>query len=330
MCNNETITVIVPIYNRAKYLDACLESIRKQTYENLEIILIDDGSTDDSPALCDAYAEKDRRIRVIHKENGGLSSARNAGIECASGQWLSFIDSDDSINLNFYSEMLKVALRDQCDIVQCEMERVSGQRLESALPAYEKKVFGSVEALTLFYGSKYTVFKSSCNKLFRRSIFQSVRYPVGRIFEDRWAANEIYYGAERVAYLTCPMYYYTINETGIMHSSASVKNYDTCLLYLEHYRFYQEKGEEYLASLAIRQFIISLLNVRYTFKRYSDIYMAEKEHLQKLYRDNAKKMWKSKHIPAMQKVVLSGVWHNIWLYFLTRDTLDVIVSMKKR
>lgn len=326
----DKVSVIVPIYNRENFLDKCLNTIINQTYKNLEIILVDDGSEDNSLEICKKYEQIDKRVKVIHKINGGLSSARNAGIEASTGDWISFIDSDDSINLNFYYVLLEVAYNEECDIVQCEMQSVHEQRTDAELLEYKTEIFGKQEALQIFYNGKYTVFKSSCNKIFRKELFKQIRYPVGKIFEDRWIANEIYYAANRIAYITSQMYYYTINESGIMHSKATKKNYDTCLLYLEHYKFFIDKEEGVLAALAIRQFYISLLNLRYTLKRYSTIYGTERESLLVLYKSNKAKLWKAQELPIIQKIILSGAWHNVWCYFIARDFLDVVMSIKKK
>ena len=113
------ISVIVPIYNVEKYLDRCVDSIINQTYKNLEIILVDDGSPDNCPQMCDDYAKKDSRIKVVHKENGGLSDARNVGMEVATGEYVSFIDSDDYISLDFYETLLETIVDNDSDIVEC-------------------------------------------------------------------------------------------------------------------------------------------------------------------------------------------------------------------
>ena len=118
---NSLISVIVPIYNVEKYLDRCVESIINQTYKNLEIILVDDGSPDNCTQMCDDYAKKDSRIRVVHKENGGLSDARNAGMEVATGEYVSFIDSDDYISLDFYETLFQTMIDNDSDIVECSV-----------------------------------------------------------------------------------------------------------------------------------------------------------------------------------------------------------------
>ena len=130
------ISVIIPVYNAEKFLNKCLDSVIGQTYKNLEIILVDDGSQDDSGKICDEYAQKDNRIKVIHKENGGDSSARNTGLKMATGKYITTIDSDDWIELNAYEDMLKVLLEKNVDIVRCGFYKNYGEKCEEMTFVY--------------------------------------------------------------------------------------------------------------------------------------------------------------------------------------------------
>lgn len=307
------ISVIVPVYNVLNYLEKCVQTLTKQTYSNLEIILVDDGSTDGSSKLCDKIAKSDNRIKVIHKENGGLSSARNAGLDAAKGEYISFIDSDDSIHLHFYSVLLKVMNETDADIVQCEMLRVPEQKVDGGvLPEGSVIEFTAEEAIKEFYKSKITVFKSSCNKLFKRRIFQTLRYPVGKIFEDRWIAARLYSECKKVVYLNLPLYYYTVNPASIMHAKISEKHYDTCMLYIQHYDYFLEKGNMELAGMALRQFFISLLNLRYNFKRYSNIYQSNRGKLNSLFGAYRKELIKVNTVAGYEKYQF--FWHGIFSF----------------
>lgn len=327
---NYLISVIVPVYNVLNYLEKCVQTLTKQTYSNLEIILVDDGSTDGSSKLCDKIAKNDNRIKVIHKENGGLSSARNAGLDAAQGEYISFIDSDDSINLNFYNVLLKVLNETDADIVQCEMLSVPEQNVVGeALPECGVVEFTGEEAVKAFYKSKITVFKSSCNKLFKRSLFQTLRYPVGKIFEDRWIAARLYSACKKVVYLNLPLYYYTVNPDSIMHAKISEKHYDTCMLYIQHYDYFLEKGNLELAGMALRQFFISLLNLRYNFKRYSNIYHSNREKLNSLFGAYRKQLIKVNTVAGYEKIAIFLAWYFQFLYDGLRDLLDYYVSHKR-
>lgn len=327
---NQLISVIVPVYNVVNYLEKCIKTLTGQMYSNLEIILVDDGSTDGSGELCDKIAKNDNRIKVIHKENGGLSSARNAGLDVARGDYISFIDSDDSIHLHFYDLLLETLNKTGADIVQCEMVRVSEQRIVGeTLPEIDADEFTGEEAVKMFYKSKITVFKSSCNKLFKRSLFGTLRYPVGKIFEDRWIAARLYSACKKVVYLNLPLYYYTVNPTSIMHAQLSEKHYDTCMCYIEHYDYFLGKGNLELAEIALWQFFISLLNLRYNFKRYSDIYQSNKQRLSELFGKYQKQLRKAKTIAGYEKAAIFAAWYLQFLYDGVRDFLDFYVSHKR-
>ena len=181
---NELISVIIPIYNVERYLEKSIESVIGQSYKNLEIILVDDGSTDESGKMCDEIAKKDKRIKVIHKKNGGLSDARNAGIEVAKGKYLGFIDSDDYIDKYFYETLYTVLKKYNADISMCNYKKVYTDFEENnAKLEHKEQVFNSKQALRelLLFGK---IENYAWNKLYRKELFEKVRYPVGKKMED--------------------------------------------------------------------------------------------------------------------------------------------------
>lgn len=328
---NQLISVVVPVYNVLNYLEKCVQTLIKQTYTNLEIILVDDGSTDGSSKLCDEIAKNDNRIKVIHKENGGLSSARNAGLDIALGEYISFIDSDDSIHLQFYKILMNTLKETGADIVQCEILSVSEQNVseKEVLTKFDVVEFTGEEALKAFYKSKITVFKSSCNKLFKRELFQALRYPGGKIFEDRWIAARLYTACKKVVYLNLPLYYYTENPNSIMHARITEKHYDTCMLYIEHYDYFREGGNIELSEMALRQFFISLLNLRYNFKRYSNIYQSNRDILNRLFSMYRNQLMKCNTVMGYEKVAIVTAWYFQFLYNGLRDLLDFFISHRR-
>lgn len=207
----------------------CIESIQKQSYSNLEIILVDDGSTDKSGALCDNYALNDDRIKVIHKENGGLSSARNVGIEKAKGQYISFIDGDDYINQEYIQKMYRTMKTEAADLVICNFELVDSQgKHTERLSTGEKHVgdillmdmtVDSTEILNKYYsepdGFAYVV---AWNKLYTKSCFEEIRYPKGKIHEDEYVFYDIIFQLKKIVCLSEPLYYYVQREGSIMSS----------------------------------------------------------------------------------------------------------------
>ncbi|MCI7086164.1 glycosyltransferase [bacterium] len=220
---NPLISVIVPIFNVEKYLNRCVDSIINQTYENLEIILVDDGSTDGCPGICDDYAKKDSRIKVIHKENGGLSDARNAGMKTACGEYISFVDSDDWIDLQTYSLVLQKMLDTQSQIGAFNIISVSDGDFSPDL-SDKFEVFDSQTAIenTIDDIKVKTV---AWNKLYHRSVLKDLSFKVGRLNEDEFFTFYALDKADRIVYLYRQCYYYYQRPYSIM-GSYSIKRLD--------------------------------------------------------------------------------------------------------
>ena len=210
--NNNLISVIVPVYNVYGYLDKCIQSIQRQSYPNIEIILVDDGSTDGSGVKCDEYAVKDSRIKVIHKTNGGLSDARNAGIEIAAGKWFSFIDSDDYISETCLEELLTAATDNECQVSVCNMVRVYE---DGATEKFYSPVNNTV---VLNEDERFSTLKqpSVCNKLFSSDLFQDVRFPVGKYYEDTFVYHILAHRAKRIALNGKDGYFYLSRRDSIL------------------------------------------------------------------------------------------------------------------
>lgn len=206
---NDTISVIVPVYNVEPYLCRCVDSILGQTYENLEVILVDDGSPDNSGAICDAYAQKDPRVRVIHQENGGLSAARNAGIDAATGAYLAFVDSDDYLEADAYERMLSAAKKFDVPVVVAGRWDVSGKTGEKALglcPKVQEKISSEelVGRIFLWDGCD----SSACDKLFASWLFETIRFPVGMVCEDLAVMYRLILQADSASLCPTPVYNY--------------------------------------------------------------------------------------------------------------------------
>lgn len=207
------ISVIVPVYNVEKYLKQCIESIINQTYKNLEIILVDDGSTDNSGSLCDDYAAKDTRIKVIHKENGGLSDARNAGLDICTGDFIGFVDSDDWLELNMYEVMLKNILVNNCDIVSC------GHYVEyknKNYKAYFKNKIIKKSDIVKDYYAENNVFYAPWMRLYKKYIWKSLRFPKGKIYEDVFVFLDSFLEAEKIVSISDCLYHYRQRKSSTM------------------------------------------------------------------------------------------------------------------
>lgn len=193
------ISIIVPIYNVEKYLPRCIGSILNQNFEEFELILVNDGSTDNSGKICDIYAKKDKRIKVIHKKNGGVSSARNSGIRAATGEYIGFVDPDDYIDKNMYTNLYELCEENNCDIGICKL----GREIDGNLLNYnrEEKILelNKIEAMKeLFKGELYRF--SLCNKIYKRKCFKDVIFPEGRIHEDLATTYKLFANSNKAIY----------------------------------------------------------------------------------------------------------------------------------
>lgn len=213
------ISIIVPVYNVEKYLNECLESIVNQTYENLEIILVDDGSSDNSGKICDEFALKDSRIKVIHKKNGGLSSARNSGIDIANGEYLSFIDSDDMVDRNFILTLFSLIQKSSLELSSVGFKAFFKSENLDELPdkSYEKIISDEEYFKNIFIGNDD--FRcASCKFLFHKSLFENSRFPVGELYEDVAIFGEIMVRAKKVIMSDERLYFYRMRDGSIVHS----------------------------------------------------------------------------------------------------------------
>lgn len=220
------ISVIVPVYNVQEYLPRCVDSILAQTYENLEIILVDDGTKDASDKICDEYAARDARIRVIHKENGGLSSARNAGIDIAKGEYLSFVDSDDWIEPDTYAHMLGAALKYGVKLVcagRYDVKSRTGEKKKGLCPPREEVISGTELTRRIFLWEN--VDSAAWDKLYHRSLFREIRYPLGKICEDVPTTYRIALDAGKIAMCDKPVYNYFHRPGSITTASVSEKTF---------------------------------------------------------------------------------------------------------
>ena len=250
------ISVIVPVYRVEEYLERCVKSILSQTYKNLEVILVDDGSPDQCPAICDACAEKDVRVKVIHQENKGLSGARNAGIDAASGEYLAFVDSDDYVSPHFIEELYQLLQDTGCAIGQCRFSYVKGDGLveegDSAFCIYRGE-----SLMEQLYGpeEKATCFVVAWNKLYRAELFKEtgIRYPEGRIHEDEATTYRLFHEAKKLAFLDRALYGYYTENGGSITSVFSAKRLQWLTAHEERIAFLKKNGYEKLLPAAYRK-----------------------------------------------------------------------------
>ncbi len=237
------ISIIVPVYKVEQYLSRCIESILAQTFTDFELILVDDGSPDRCPQICDEYGKRDKRIKVIHKENGGLSDARNTGIDIATGEFIAFVDSDDWIVNDIYEYALKIQEQYNADIVEFRKKRVKSE--QEAIIEKEKDEKGQVilssglDMLPRIHQDKIEGNIAVWNKLFRRSIFDTLRFEVGRIYEDTLLMPHVFFIAN--IYVFCDKigyFYFQGNRNSITHRDFDEKSLDLLYAYRSNRQFF--------------------------------------------------------------------------------------------
>lgn len=248
--NNPLITIIVPIYNVEKWLPKCIDSLLVQTYENIEIILSEDGSPDGCAKICDEYAEKDTRIRVLHKENGGLSDARNAALDIANGEFITCIDSDDFVSPDYVETLYNLCRKHNCKMSVADWF-IFPMGTDPILPKREEKelFFTRNEALEdMFNQAHFDV--SACVKLYHRSLFEGVRYPKGMLFEDLQTTFKLMLKCkEGVAYCNKQIYYYMFRPGSIEGAVFSEKKMNSAIEVFNVMKSYENELAEVARAL---------------------------------------------------------------------------------
>lgn len=295
----DLISVIVPVYKVEKYLKRCVDSILAQTYPCLEVILVDDGSPDGCPAICDEYAREDRRVRVIHKENGGLSDARNAGIDAAKGNFLGFIDSDDYVHPRFYELLLQALKEEGADIAGCDVKKIyeTGTVEEEEKEAVRSEIYSGREATANLYDAQlYLKSVVIWNKLYKKELFKDVRFPKGKLHEDEFTSYRLLYQSKSVVYIDRAYYFYFQREDGIMGQKQKKISPVALEAYEQMETFFREKGEKDLLQMMMYRYLSMV-------RRYASDAVKSKDEEEvrlgryydkKFRRDYRKYIWKIK------------------------------------
>ena len=268
MKNDILISVVVPVYGTEKYLDVCLESLVRQTYGRLEIILVDDGSPDACPAICDRWAERDKRIKVIHKDNGGLSDARNCGLKETHGEYVIFIDSDDWVEENMLEVLLGNALEHDVDIVNCQFVGEADRTKSTKLPPrYPSMMKTGREGLLLLNKDKI-VTNHVWRNLFRKELLRDIAFPKGKNFEDIHVMHEIFFKSQKILFIGDVLYHYFINPDGIVKNKNEKNSRDYLEAWMRRELFLQENMPEALEEYRKHMFRCFYSEWRYAKKHY--------------------------------------------------------------
>lgn len=315
------ISVIIPVYAVEKYLSRAVDSVLAQTYTNLEIILVDDGSPDNCPAICDAYAAKEARVRVVHKENGGLSDARNAGIKIAGGDYIAFLDSDDYYAPCFIEILYKELIKADAQVALCryevteEMEVKDGPDFATVRRAYmdgetECMVYDREQMLLNQYDAicqDATYFIVAWNKLYKASLFKKVRYPEGKIHEDEATTYRIFDQITRGVYVKAPLYAYYSMPDSITRAKFHVKRLQWFDALNDRLSFFEEKGEEAAWRAAMRARADGAIRYYYPLVKYCKKERREAKRLKgyvraALYENRCKKEQQKGFLPFVTRM----------------------------
>lgn len=269
------ISIIVPVYKVEPYIHKCIDSILNQTFKDFELILVDDGSPDNCGNICDEYEKKDIRIKVIHKENGGLSSARNAGLDIAIGKYVGFVDSDDYIEKDMYEILYSICEENKCDIASCS-SIIYFPNKKVINGGHDLIIHNKKDAMkTMLEGKLYD--EVVWVKLFKRSVIGNIRFPIGKIYEDTAFTYKIIDRANKVATIGKPKYNYIKHKNSIMSNAIENVKIDAVIAYEDMYKFMEKKYPELcdLVALKLANSSMRAMNLminKENFRDYKDNY----------------------------------------------------------
>lgn len=324
----DKISVVIPVYKVEKYLDECILSIINQTYKNLEIILVDDGSPDKCGEICDNYSKIDNRIVVIHKENGGLSDARNVGIEIATGNYISFIDSDDYVNLKYFEILYNNIKKYDADVSICSyLKFYDGENLnnDDNINYYNNKQIEKKEALYNLYGKNRQNYVVAWGKLFDISLFNSLRFPKNKIHEDSFITYKIYINSKKIIYTNNKLYFYRQRENSIM-TYISEKRLDDIESIEEQIKFYKDNNMNEIYIESIKYYSMALGTFYERFKKVNNYNICKKINFKRnILLKNIKKM----NLDRFDRDYIKAPWSHskyIELYWLVISIRNKILN----
>lgn len=253
------ISIVVPVFNTEKYLNECINSLINQSLKNIEIILVDDGSTDNSLEICNKYAKIDARVIVLKQMNKGAAAARNTGLDIAKGEYIGFVDSDDWINEKMYNILYSKAKEHDADIVTCNIEKrcKTGAIILFSIDKSEYMISKNDAMSILLENQRITY--SPCNKIYNKKLFENLRFSEGIILEDKDLLYRLVDKANRVYYVGQPLYYYRYVENSTLHSEFSLKKLDEHMVMKDMYEFYQKFYPEYASRVYSRYFLTNII-----------------------------------------------------------------------
>lgn len=322
----DLITVVVPIYKVEKYLKKCIDSIIKQTYKNLEIILVDDGSPDKCPQICDEYAKKDSRIKVIHKENGGLSDARNVGIDIAKGEYITFVDSDDYIDPEYIELLYKTIKKDKSDMAISSHKVIyeNGTVLEKATK--EESILKPKEVLKrILYDDGIDL--SAWAKLYKIELFKEIRYPKGRLFEDAATTYKLVDKCEKISIISRSTYNYIIRGNSITNINFSEKKMDLIISTEEMCNYIKKKYPD-LEEAANRRLMYACLSTLTQLVKSNEKNENAEKKLYGYIKQNSKMILRDKNVPKRDKIAIISTKFGLGFYKIIWKVYEILTGRR--
>ncbi len=249
------ISIIVPVYNKEEYIRKSLDSILDQKYKNLEIILVDDESTDNSRGICEEYAKIDARIKIFYQKNGGAAKARNTGLRYAKGEYIAFIDADDYIDTNYIQTLVELAKKYNADIVQCNRYNSNSNRPTDEL---EETVYEGFDKNGLIYSKLYIPTINPVCKIYRRNLFDAVKFTEGMIYEDECIMHKLLYIANKLVHINKYMYCVVLSPGSVMRNGFSLKRLDYIKALEDRKAFYLETRQKEMYATTIYKEVLGI------------------------------------------------------------------------
>lgn len=304
------ISIVVPIYKVELYIKKCIENLIRQTYKNIEIILVDDGSPDNCGKICDEYAKKDTRITVIHKTNGGLSDARNAGIHIATGEYVMLVDSDDFIELNSCEELVKIINKTQADIIAFKKANIFEDGKEQRTEDTEKyKEYTNSEAyVELIYGRNFEI--TAWSRIYKKNILKKIPFPVGVLSEDFAIAHKLFMSSNKIVFYDKTLYNYFIRNNSIMGNISRNHAIDLYNITNEVFKFQKKNFKEHILKIKTVHYN-NLMKISYFLKN-----MKQDRETKKILKECEKKLREVKYgeVELKTKIALFLFKHNKKLF----------------
>ena len=316
MQNNCLVSIVIPVYNVEKYIEKCLLSVINQTYKNLEIIIVNDGTKDNSLKICERIKQMDERVKIINQKNGGLSCARNTGIDNANGEYICFVDSDDFLENDFVEVLLNFAKEKNVDICACDFWYIDENDKKWTLKEKNDKMYSNIEAIKDILLDYQKTEVMTWNKIYKLDIFKkyNIRFPVGKLHEDNYTTYKLYYYSNGVYLVNKKLYYYLQRNDSIMGKKFNVKRLDALDSVYEKKKFFKSENVDLKEEITFNEIstLINLLNnmIKDSFKEdsYFDII--------NIINTNKKIFMKNKYLNLKYKIALILIFGNGRLYSL--------------